>query len=513
MSNQKVILELLERVRRRRQVGRALRDARILFAMGVIGLLLWRVIHLSAGCAPVVAAAILAALLLWVGSLAMLVRRRLARPCTLSEAAALADARAGLNDELATARWLFENRRSSPWNDAQIARAARTARQLDAAVLLPWRVDRRELSGALAVALLVIATCVLSPASRVSDAAGASRQLPRTQAESVRVLRSLLQESPDQATATRVEGALVMLEGQTATAEEKLRALSEAGQAVEQRELEGMAMRESLHRLAANLHGNQRFQELARALERGDAAAAAQIAQESAAPGGSTSERKLHGARGEEQQLARLLANLADQDQPRDGRPSAAAGETADRLDRIARQLAARDHWSQAGRALEQLRRAVADEGGSSSSLSGTRATRDGARVSDDVETAAARASAKQADSNRPDSGSSAREGGTASAAAENGRSSALLGAKAAPLAAQLRPEIVTTEGRDMTATAPKRWFFAETKRQQSGIDFEEVSARSQLALDQSAAHAGIAIRHRYIVKEYFMASHQSGYP
>ena len=69
MSNREVILQALERVRRRLELGRALHDAATVLGIVAVGLLLWRVLHIFAGSAPAVAAAVLAALLLWVGGL------------------------------------------------------------------------------------------------------------------------------------------------------------------------------------------------------------------------------------------------------------------------------------------------------------------------------------------------------------------------------------------------------------------------------------------------------------
>lgn len=518
MSNREVILRALERVRRRLRLGRALHDAATALGMLAVGLMLWRVLNMFAGSAPIVAAAVLAALLLWAGGLFLLARNRLAPRCTLGEAAASADARAGLKDELTTARWFLEHPIASPWIDAQVARAAESARGLDPVALLSLRVEWRELSGATAAALLVVVACLAPPqVVPPSDVAGAPQPLLQPQPQQVRFIRELIREEQDEAIARDLEQALAMLERKTASAEEKQRALSEAEQALEQQALEAAAMREGLHRLAATLRRTQRLEEVARALEGGNAQSAAKLMQQMAErhpPVGLQQHSVSPTQRDEEQELARLLAKLAnDEDQAHGQSSGAAAKEAADRLTRIAQRLAAQDRWNQAAQALEQLRRAVARDLSPSLASSRQQTGQDRARVSDNAETGVAGANVHPTASNGLDSSPSGREGSKTGAVTADARTDAVLGAKVAALAVQLRQEAIDAEWLEAANTAPKNWFYAETKKQESSIDLESVRARSELTLGQSAALEGVAVRHRQIVKAYFMALHRGARP
>ena len=508
MSNREVIVQALERVRRRLKLGRALHDVALVLGIVAVGLLLWRVLHIYAGSAAVAAAAVLAALVFWVGGLFLLARRRLALRCTLGEAAALADARAGLKDELTTAQWFLEHPVPSPWVDAQVARAAESVRGLDPVALLPLRVDWRELSGGTAAALLLVAVC-LAPPPGLLDATGDPQPLAQAQADQVQLIRRLIREGQDEATARDLERALAMLEHKTASAEEKRRQLLEAEGAVGQQALEAAALREGLYRLAVSLRGKQRTVEVARALEGGNAQLAAKLMQQMSdqhSPIGVEQRSSSPRQSDEEQELARLLATVANEEDEAHGKSSgAAAKEAGDRLTRIAQRLAAQDHWSQAAVALQQLRQAVARD--PSSSLAGSRQQAAGSG-SDNAKPEAAGANVQQAGMNRPDSSPSGREGSKTGAVTGDAQSDAVLGAKVAPLAVQLRQEAIDPEGQE-AVTAPKSWFYAETKQQQSNIDLENVSARSEFTLGQSAALEGVAVRHRQIVKEYFMALHQ----
>jgi hypothetical protein len=213
----------------------------------------------------------------------------------------------------------------------------------------------------------------------------------------------------------------------------------------------------------------------------------------------------------EGQELAQLLAGVAnDEDQAHGPSSGAAAKEASDRLTRIGQRLAAQEHWSQAGYALTQLRQAVAQE--LSSSLAGSHQQAAG-RGSDETKTGGAGPNVQQASMNGLNSSAFGREGGEPGAATGDAQSDAVLGAKVAPLAVKLRQETIDAESLDAANAAPKEWFYAETQKRASSIDLEPARSRSEFTLGQSAALEGVAIRHRQIVKEYFMALHQGARP
>ena len=504
MSNQEVIAQALERIRRRLELCRARYDAVAVLGMVAVGLSLWRILEIFAGFAPVVAGAVLSALLLWVVGLVFLARERLAPRRTLADAAASADAHGGLKDELATAWWFLQHPAASPWVDAQIARAAESARRLDTVALLPLRVGWPELSGATGVALVLVVACMAQPGLRASEVV-ADRPLVHAQAQQVQFLRALIEEEHDEPTARKLERALTMIERKGATREQKRRALSEAEGAIVQRSLEAAALRDGLFRLAAPLRAEQRTQGVAQALARGDAQLAAKLTRqlaEQSNPIGLEQQSVSTMQGDDEQQLARLLAAAArDGDRAVAPSSSAAVTEASDRLTRIAQRLAAQDHWSKAAYTLAQLRQAVAQD------LSSSPTQQTAGRGSDNAQASAAGSNVQQVGGEARDGDPSGHEGGKPGAATGNAQSEAVFGAKIAPLAVQLRPETVHAESPD---AAPKQWFYAETPRRASSIGLEAVKAGSEFTLGQSVAPMGVDVRHREIVKDYFMALHQS---
>src|SRR5206468_4121805 len=129
MSDQEIILETLGRVQRRLHMSDLLHDAAIVLGLLAVAVSLCRVLHVAGDHTPALSAvSILIALLLLLAGLLMLVQRTVTRRTSLSRAAAEADVRAVLNDELKTAYWFIAHPSVSPWTAAQIERAARSAR-------------------------------------------------------------------------------------------------------------------------------------------------------------------------------------------------------------------------------------------------------------------------------------------------------------------------------------------------------------------------------------------------
>jgi hypothetical protein len=518
MSDQEVILRALELVRRRLQLTRALHEAATVFGMVAVALLLWRVLHIFAGYAPVVAAAVLVALLLWVTGLLLLARSLFVAGCTLGAAAAAADSQAGLKDELKSAHWFLQHPTPSPWIDAQVVRAAQSARRLNAAALLPLRFERRELVSAGAAALLIVMAWLVPPLAPPSDAAAADAS-PGAQAGQVRLLRELIGQARDDVSAKALKQALAGFESKNATAEERQRALSEAQRAIEQKHLQIASTREGLYRLADKLRGNKRLEEVAGALDEGDAARAARLMQQmagSADPIKGQEKNPSGGQQEEEQKLERLLKEAAkseDNTAP-PGAAAAAAKGAVDRLKEIAQQLEAQDQLSQASRALQQLQLTVAQR----SALSAGRFSQQAAQNSTPAP--------QSGQTNMPGgmmfrttavaretSASEQQEGSKTGSALGDSRADPVLGAKATPLEVQLKQEAIATSRQEDDKSAAKSWFYADSQQQTSIVGLDDVRARSGFTLGQSTALDGVSIRHRQIVKDYFTGLRQDAAP
>ncbi|HYL18607.1 MAG TPA: hypothetical protein VEV20_07990 [Burkholderiales bacterium] len=510
MSDRQVILQTLEQIRRRLRLTRALHDITLILGMAAVALLLWRVPYVFSGRAPIVAAAVLAALLLWVSGAVLLVRGRMSGRSTLWAAAAVADAGAGLKDELKTAYWFLDQPSSSPWVSAQIGRAAQSARRVEPAALVPLRVDRTTLTGGIAALVLVVAAWLLPPFAPGSDAAPPVDVVAEADARQAQLLRELIPHTEDEATAAKLEQALRTLERKTATDAEKQRALAEAKEAVEQQNLQAASMREGLYKLSAKLSGNKALSEVAKALEEGDAAKAATMMQ-SMADARSAMKGKESGAsdqREKEKDLDQLMKDAAQGDDKtaQGANASVAAKEAIDRLKQIAEKLEVQSKLKEAAQSLSHVQLAVAQR----SQMAAGRFSRSQSQSStpspDSGQTnmpgGVMFRSAAVAQENRP---SQQQEGSKTGAALGDSEADPVLGKKVTPLDVQLKREAVTGEQQEDAEGKPKNWYYTESKQQASVVDYQGVGARSSFALGQSSGPEGISIRHRQIVKDYFM--------
>jgi hypothetical protein len=511
MSDREVILRALEQIRRRLRLTRALHDAATVLGMVAVALLLSRVPYVFAGRAPVVAVAVLAAVLLWVAGLFLLVRSRLAARSTLSAAAAAADAGAGLKDELKTAYWFLEHPLASPWISAQIARAAQSARRLEPAALVPLRFDRSALAAGAATVALILAAWLVPPLAPASGAAPPDDLLAEADARQAQLIRQLIAQTDDEATAARLEQALETLERKTATAADKQHALAEAKEAIEQRNLQAASTREGLYKLSEKLRGDRALAEVAKALEEGDAARAARLMQKMAEPHGAVKAREPGASadqREKEKDLERLLKDAAQGEDKAAQREisSAAAKEAVDRLNQIAGQLEVQSRLKEAAQALSQLQLAVAQRSLLSAGRFSQQAAQNATPSPNSGQTSMPGGTmyraAAVAQENKP---SQQQEGSKTGAALGDSPTDPVLGKKITPLAVQLRQEAVAGDKQDDAEGAPRNWFYTESKEQKSVLDYQGVGPRSGFALGQSDAPEGISIRHRRIVKDYFM--------
>jgi len=512
MSDQEVILHALAQVRGRLRLRYAVQDLAVMLGMVAVAFLLWRALRLAGDSAPAVtAAAILTALLLWVGGLFLLLRALLVRRTSLARAAAEADRRAALDDELKTAYWFIVHPMASPWIAAQIEHAARSAGALDVSRLLPLRVEPGTLAASALISVLLLALSFAPPLSPSPQAlAQPANALSPAEAKQVQLLRDLAAQLRDDApAATSVEHALRELQRKDASAEDKQRALAAAREVLEQRNLNAASMREGLYQMAQKLRGNEALQEIAAALEEGDARKAARALQavdlhgRAAASGAdAAAEQK------QEKDLQRLLDQAAGRDGKEEpGEASSVAGrETIDRLKQIAEQLDAQQQLNQASQALQQLQLAVAQRSTMSAGRFSQQATQNATPSPNTGQTSMPGGvmfrSAAVAQENRP---SVQQEGSKTGAAMGDSQADAPLGSKVAPLAVQLRRESLPNSESDDPQNAAKNWFYVESKEQKSILELRDVQARESFAQAQSGAPEGISVRHRQIVKEYFM--------
>jgi hypothetical protein len=513
MSDQEIILRALSRVRGRLRLSYAVHDVSVVLCLVAVALLLWRALRVAGDYAPAVtAAAILVALLLWVGGLYLLLRGLVLRHTSLARAAAEADTRAALDDELKTAYWFIQHPVASPWTAAQLQRAARSAHALDVSRLLPLRVERGTLAASALISVLLLALWLAPPLTPSSQALSQTgNALSAAEAQQVQLLRDLSAQLPGDPAAAQVEQALRTLQRKDATEEEKQRALAAAREALEQRNLDAASTREGLYQVGQKLHGNEALKEVALALEAGDARKAAQALQ-AADPrarglaSGANPPGEQNGG-DQEKDLQRLIDQAASRGEGEASEvSSAAAKEAIDRLNQIAAQLDTQQQVNQASQALTQLQLAVAQR----STMSAGRFSQQAAQNAMPSPTTGQSAMPggimfRSAAVAQEKKASAQQEGSKTGAAMGDSQADAPLGSKVTPLGVQLKKEAVPNPEPEDQQEAAKNWFYAESKEQKSILELRDVQARDSFAQGQSGAVEGISVRHRQIVKDYFM--------
>ena len=505
-----VIHGALLRVERRLRLNRMLRAAALLAGLVLLGLITWRALAWLAGTVP--AASALIVLLATLGAIALLLliaRSLLAAPLDAAGAASEADRRGHLHDELVSAYWFMREARARgarQWIEVQLRRAARTAEELQAARLVPLRLPAAAVGSLLAgVVLLTVAWTAppLSPAH--SAAATADAGDPQ-----VRAMRELVAALPDSEAARRLEAALETLESGKSGAEARRHALAQAQDAVDEIRMSAAASREGLQRLSQMLAGQEGLEEVAEALAKGDAQRAAELlakaqpANQTAGSGSAPEPSEGEGDRPLDQAMQALTDAVAE---PQGGRPSAEALKmTVDRLNQIARELASANYVNEAWKEVKGPQLEVARGN-----------TLSAGRFGEQQPTGAANASPSSGDSPMGGGtmfrsaavaqgpGTEEQEGGTrAGDAMGEGPPDPLMGEAGERLDVQLRKQALTGQ-EEQHPDADQDWFYAESQKRTARSEWRAVDARTRFAEAEARSAGGISIKHRRIVRDYFM--------
>ena len=255
-----VLKDVLGRIERRLRLMRYLRGAVLVLCGVLFAAVLTRGLVLAGKANPA-----LWAIVVLVGILGLcLFAGLLIRECvqgrdTLSGAAAVADRRANLKDEISSAYWFVgpgSTATVSEWISHHIEKATRTAAKLDPAHVVPLSLPRSAwAAGGLAVLFAALSTAgPLAPASWQSSE---NSSMSAAEAEKAKAIRALLAKAGEGEAAQKLEQALAALERKNATEEEKRKALADAKEAVDKNNMEMSSMREGLMQLAGRLRGTQ----------------------------------------------------------------------------------------------------------------------------------------------------------------------------------------------------------------------------------------------------------------
>jgi exonuclease VII small subunit len=395
------------------------------------------------------------------------------------------------------------------WIGAQLQRAARTARTLEPARLVPLRVPRGVSAGLLA-GLVVLAIAWSAPP--LAPAHSRSAEVVETPENArVRELRELVEALPQGDAARRLQAALSTLESGSASPQQRRQALAQAQDAVDQIRLDAAASREGLQRLSEMLAGQEGLEEVAQALAQGDAKRAAELlakveaGQRAAGSGNAPDPSETVGERPLDQGLQALTDAMAE---PQGGRPTSETLQmTVDRLEQIARELAAANYVNEAWREVK---------GPQLQAARGTNMT--AGRFDQQQSTGASNPSPSTGDTPMGGGtmfrsaavaqgpGMEEQEGGTrAGDAIGDAPPDPVLGEAGERLDAQLKQQGLTGQEEQLPDQEDQAWFYAQSQKREARSAWRDVQARARFAEADAGTAGGISIRHRQIVKDYFM--------
>lgn len=517
LPSQQAIAGALSRIERRLRLNRTLYQGLLaaglvlLVCIGVAGLR-WLGAERPVLAALWVLLAVLAGTALMGALLASAVRQR----ATPARAAAEADVRAHLDDELASAYWFMQALPASDWVDAQLERAARTARTLEPARLVPLRVPAPILA---MLALALVALIVLwgaTPLAPVPALAAESTPFSPADRERVRALRALADSLPDSEAARKLEQALQTLERTDVGAQERSAALAQAQDAVQQIRLDAASTREGLQRAAELLRGQPGMEAVAEALARGDAQQAAELLgqlHQQAAQARTDTPPAPEPATGSaaDKPLEQALLEASEVSGPQASPASPEAIQQAvERLSEIARELSAANYVNEAWEKVRGPQLDVAQRTALTASRFAEQTAGNSLPSPASGETPMGGGSMFRSAAVAEGRGRTEQEGGTrAGDAIGDGLPDPLLGSGGERLQAQLKQAALS--GAEEESQEGDAWFYAESKEQKALAGWRNVQARDRFAQAQAGNNEGISVQHRQIVKEYFMDLREGG--
>ena len=518
MKEHEIIIGVLRDLGRRLRIARAIREAAFGFCVVLFCLVCYQLIEpaLVSGL-PSAGTAIRISLLAIFAAVAVEVLAHGARRVSIGQAAAAADARAHLKDELKSAHWFMSEGPTSPFAELQVQRAAATAAGLDLAVLAPRALPRNALLAGglgLVLAVLVWMTPQLSRSWDSGLEAG-----PAEHRESAD-LRSLLKDAPHEAEIVKLDLALRKLQQAGGSAEERMRALADARDAIDQANMEASAAREGLAKLAESLKADPKYASVARAIDEGRMEDAMALL------------RKLKGdpAAGPREEQAIEPADkggapensisLAPESAERDLNGKSAA-VNQDAINRVINALEQANERIEVQNRVNNVKRRMEANLIATNQRSQLTASQFGNRTNAPNPTP----SPETGHANLPggtlfrqaavarEEGDTAREGSQTGDASGDSAALPLEGAATRRLDAQLKLETIVQKydgAEEPNDKGDQGWFYAASRKQKSMLQAENVRSRAGYDREDATNHDRVPMRQKGIVKNYFLNLHES---
>ena len=514
MNERDLIVGMLAHLGRRMRTARAIRDAAfcaclLLFCLLCLQLVLTGLtVAMPAAAVPLRGLAMLAMALVLVEF-----ARRNAHRISAREAAAQADGRGQLNDELKSAYCFLQTGPRSPVEALQVRRAALTAARLNPSTLVPQSMPGSTWAALLIGALLAMTMAISPQLSRARDpGTGMAPDIHEERED----LRTLLQAAPKSAEIEKLDLALRELQKSGGNAADRMRAVAQARDAIDQANMEAASAREGLARLGESLKADPKFEAAARAISEGridEAQALLRDLRADAAPSMQANEAQgkpgepADGAAPAESVGRDLASKTAALNQEAINRVTRALEEAQARIE-VQNRVNAVKRRMDAGLAVTSQRSQL------TASQFDNRVTAANPTPAPETGNVEMRGGTlfRQAAVAR-ESNEESHDGSQTGDASGDSVAEPLEGAATRRLDAQLKLETILQKHDDTDDPAGKGdsgWFYSPSREQKSVLQAEAVRQRGDYDRDVAAEHDRVPVRQRVAVKNYFLNLHES---
>ena len=516
MKERETIIGVLRELGRRLWIVRAIREAAFAVCVVLFCLICFQLIEPAlVADVPSAGTAIRIALLVAFVVLATEVARRNARGVTKRQAAAEADVRAHLKDELKSAHWFLSESPASPFAELQIQRAAATAAGLDLAALAPRSLPGNALLGA-GLGILLAALIWMTPQlSGSRDSGGEASPVEHRESADP---RALLKDALQDAEIVKLDLALRRLQQAGASPEEKMRALADARDAIDRANMDASAAREAMAKLAESLKADPQFESVAQAMSEGRIEDAMTLLRKLKADAGTLEDQAVEpadkGGRPED------TGALAQESVGRElaGRNAAVNQDAINRvintLEQANERIETQNRVNSVKRRLEGNLVATSQRSQLTASQFDNRTNAPNPTPAPETGSADVRGGAlfRQAAVAREE-GDTAREGSQSGDASGDSAALPLEGAATRRFDAQLKLETIAQKydaDEQPEGKGDQGWFYSASREQKSMLQAAEVRARAGYDREAAASHDRVPARQKNIVKNYFLNLHES---
>jgi hypothetical protein len=519
MKERHIIIGVLRELGRRLWIDRAIREAAFAVCVILFCLVCFQLIGPALRAeVPSAGTVIPVTLLAAFAAVTVEVARRSVRGVSTGQAAAQADARAQLKDELKSAHWFLSEKESSPLAQLQVQRAAVTAAGLDLAILAPRRLP----IGAFAaggLGLLLAALIWMTP--QLSSSWDSSHEAGAVEHGESADLRSLLKGAPHDAEVEKLDFALRKLQQTDASAEEKRRALADARDAIDQANMEASAAREGLARLAEALKSNPKFESAAQALNQGrvdDAMDFLRKLKADPAAAGAREDQAIEPADNGNATENSISQALESAGRDLTGKHAAVNQDAIDRvintLEQANERIEVQNRINSVKRRMEDSLIATAQRSQLTASQFDNRTNAPNPTPSPETGNSNVRGGTlfRQAAVAREE-GDTAREGSQTGDASGDSAALPLEGAATRRLDAQLKLETILQKGdagEEPNGKGDQGWFYSASREQKSTLQIENVRSRAGYDREDAIDRDRVPLRQKNIVKNYFLNLHES---